>query len=164
MLTRNTGLSGPGLLGDARDAVELVVVASAYEAMAELLARAAAALVIDLGSMRPRHARLVATARMTGVEVLGVGSFPPGITSEDLDGVRLVGRQTLPSVLADVLSGAEAVEAPAESLGRYVPARPAGAGTAGSPAAAAAADAAIPQSPTDLLTPDELASLLEDDA
>ena len=80
--------------------VELVVARGAYEAAAEILSAPAAALVIDLRLLSPRHARLLEIARRLDLEMLAVGALPVSMSSEDLSGIRLVSRRDLPAALA----------------------------------------------------------------
>lgn len=82
-----------------RPTLECVVVTSAYEACAELLVDAAAVLVIDLRLLRPCHVRLIQIARQAGTELLGVGPLPAWADSDQLGGVRLVGREQLAEAL-----------------------------------------------------------------
>jgi len=70
-----------------------------YEAAAELLAHPAMALLIDLPCLTPRHRKLLHVARQLGVEVLGVGAFPPGLSAGDLSGMRLISMNDLPATL-----------------------------------------------------------------
>ncbi len=78
---------------------ECIVVASAYEAAAEILSAPTGAMVLDLRLLPVRHLRLLETARQMGVEILAVGSVPVGLTSEDLSGVRLTARADLPNAI-----------------------------------------------------------------
>lgn len=79
--------------------LECVVVASAYEACAELLADPAAVLVIDLRLLRPCHVRLIELARRAGAELLGVGPLPAWANSDQLGGLRLLGQGQLAEAL-----------------------------------------------------------------
>jgi hypothetical protein len=111
---------GPALLTAGGDvALECAFVATAYEAAAELIAAPALAIVIDLRMMGPRHLRLLRLARERRVEMLAVGSIPPGLTAEDLSGVRLLARAEvkaeLQKLLRDFLQDRE---------GRYEPSAP----------------------------------------
>ena len=74
---------------------EVVRVASAYEAAAELLGGGVRALVIDLRALTDRHVRLLDVAREMGVEMLAVGSLPPHLSSNELNGVRLIAHDQL---------------------------------------------------------------------
>jgi hypothetical protein len=99
---------------DLRDqGVEVVRVTTAYEAAAELIAAPAAALVVDLRLLGPRHLRLLTIARESQVEILAVGGLPPGMNSEDLSGVRLTSRADLPATLKKLTGGCPAIAAPA---------------------------------------------------
>lgn len=98
---------GRALLGSGQQwhagGAEIIAVASPYEAAAELIASPAAALVVDLRLMGPRHLRLLEIARSGGAELLAVGPLPPGMTAEDLSGVRLLARADLPAALLQLL-------------------------------------------------------------
>jgi hypothetical protein len=83
-------------------------VTSAYEAAAELLASPAAALVVDLRVLRPGHAGLIRIARQAGAELWGVGPLPAWASSDQLNGMRLLGR----GQLAEALRKLGAVAAP----------------------------------------------------
>ena len=80
-----------------------VFVPTAYEAAAEILTAPAAALVLDLRLLGPRHARLLEIAREKRLEMLAVGALAAGMTAEDLSGVRLVARDDLPAALVGAL-------------------------------------------------------------
>lgn len=93
-------------LGEAQvfgQGVETIRVANGYEAGAELLAGAALALVIDLPCLTPPHRKLLHVARQAGAEILGVGNFPPGLSAEDLSGMRLISRDDLPTSLRAIV-------------------------------------------------------------
>ena len=75
-----------------------------YEGAAELLAEGAAALVIELAQMTPAHLRLLQIARAAHAPALGFGPLPPGTSSEDVNGVRLVDRDELVEQLQQVLA------------------------------------------------------------
>ncbi|MBN1942375.1 MAG: hypothetical protein JW849_03680 [Phycisphaerae bacterium] len=76
--------------------------ADGYEAAAELLAAPALALLIDLPRLTPPHRKLLHVARELGVEILGVGAFPPGFSADDLSGMRLISMRDLPAVLGSI--------------------------------------------------------------
>jgi hypothetical protein len=78
-----------------------------YEAAAELLSRPAMALLIDLPHLTLPHRKLLHVARQLGVEVLGVGAFPTGLSAGDLSGMRLISTDDLPSELRNLLQRAE---------------------------------------------------------
>ena len=105
-------------------ALECIFVATAYEAAAELIAAPALAIVIDLRLMGPRHLRLLQIARERRVEMLAVGSIPPGLTAEDLSGLRLLARADVKAALQRLLQDRE---------GRYEPTAPSMGATAGVP-------------------------------
>jgi len=73
-----------------------------YEAAAELLAQPTMALLIDLSRLTSLHSKLLHVARQLGVEVLGVGAFPPGLSASDLSGMRLISLDDLPSELRTI--------------------------------------------------------------
>jgi len=92
-----------------------VRVTTAYEAAAELLLAPTAAMVVEVGLLGPRHLRLLEIARDVGVEVLGVGVLPPGVSAAQLDGVRLVSSEAVASAVGRVVrppAPAEAVPPP----------------------------------------------------
>jgi hypothetical protein len=99
-------------------ALECIFVATAYEAAAELIAAPALAIVIDLRLMGPRHLRLLQIARERRVEMLAVGSIPPGLTAEDLSGIRLLARADVKPALQRLLQDRQDRE------GRYEPTTP----------------------------------------
>jgi len=156
-------------------AEQCVRVVTAYEAAAEILAAPTAALVIDLRMLTPRHVRLVALARRMEVEMLGFGPLPRNLSSDDLSGVRLVSREQLPAVLRQLTQASEpraavAVgEAPSEAPPPAVATAPAAAERPdeGSPAEGRYIPAE-PEAPRsrgrarDILTPEEIAALLEE--
>lgn len=91
---------GSARLGELKvPGVECVRVASAYEAAAEILAASTGVLVVDLRLVRGGHLRLLEIARRMNVEVLAVGTVPPDLTSEDLSGVRMMARADLPEAM-----------------------------------------------------------------
>jgi hypothetical protein len=84
---------------------ETVCVSGAYEAAAELLAARQAgaaplALVVDLGLLWPRHLGLLQVARKLEAEMLAFGTAVAGLDAEQLAGLRLVSRASLPEALA----------------------------------------------------------------
>lgn len=177
--------------GEAAGAgLEFIRVGSAYEAAAELVAAAHAppngpvlALVVDLRLLSHRHLRLLQIARQGGAEVLAVGGIPPGLTAEDLSGVRLLARAELPAMLRKLAQPpAERRSSPspppsAADEGRYVsdaPVPEADEPEAAPPVEPAQAEPAAPlpgdsppraarADPRIILTKEELAALLEDE-
>ncbi|MDY6913489.1 MAG: hypothetical protein SVT52_03415 [Planctomycetota bacterium] len=167
-----------------------VHVSSAYEAAAELLAAPTAAMVVDLQMLSLRHLRLLKIAREMDVEVLAVGSLPAGLTAEQLSGVRLVSIDDLPNVLTRLARTPDArpeaaVEAPAQKAEKTTPEpaqpprvvlTPAKKPTADKPKRPPRKPQALTgdgpkkqaEPPTlsteDVLTPEELAALLEDES
>jgi len=83
----------------APEGVTLIHAASGYEAAAEILAAPAAALVIDLGLLSPRHLGLLAVARNLNVDMLAFGVAPAGLDAEQLSGLRLVSHSQLQAAL-----------------------------------------------------------------
>jgi hypothetical protein len=89
---------------------ETVRVSGAYEAAAELLAAREShagrlALVIDLGLLWPRHLGLLQVARNLHAEMLAFGTAVAGLDAEQLAGLRLVSRASLPEALAQFVDG-----------------------------------------------------------
>ncbi|MBS3820188.1 MAG: hypothetical protein GVY16_06060 [Planctomycetes bacterium] len=77
-------------------------VTSGYEAAAELLALSdttTRALVIDFDAMGERHLPLLDIARGKDIELMGVGAFPQGLSTEHLSGMRLFAAKDLPRTL-----------------------------------------------------------------
>ena len=89
---------------------QFVPVTTAYEAAAEILIAPTVALVVDLRMLRGRHLRLLEIARQNGVEVLGFGSVPAGLSSDDLSAVRLIGLADLPEAIVAISRRREATE------------------------------------------------------
>lgn len=97
MLTRRDELAR-----QAGDGLDLIPVKTGYEAAAELLADPPAALVVELAQLTGPHTRLLDVARKRGVPALGVGTFPPGLSADDLEGLNLVSTRQLPAILAEL--------------------------------------------------------------
>ena len=91
-------LSGDRSLAESCRAsrLECVVVGSAYEAAAELLAAPTVAMIVDLKLLTARHVRLLEIARQMGMEMLGVGTLCSAMAADQLSGLRLVSRADLP--------------------------------------------------------------------
>lgn len=146
---------GQGLLEGLEPALGCVPTASAYEAAAELLAGPVAALVVDLRVLRPGHVRLIEMARKAGAELFGVGPLPAWASSDQLGGMRLVGR----GQLADALRATAARSRPAPRPGAERP-QPSGQG------GTYKAERTTPKAPAaggePLLTAEELNALLGD--
>lgn len=183
--------SDAGALAQCPTPLQCIRVASPYEAAAEILAAPTAALVVDLRLVAGRHLRLLEIARQMEVELLAVGAVPPGLTSEDLSGVRLTARADLPAVLARLAQERPAATAelplaepivpePAEEPDMSIVDEPPQAqepeaevvepvpaedlraeAMRNRQAAAAAPPAEAGRSPSQLLTPEELKALLE---
>ena len=95
---------------NTRTEFECLQSATTYEAAAEILAGPTIALVIDLRLLTMQHLGLLEIARQRPLEMLGVGAVSPGLTAEDLSGVRLVSRRDLASVLAGLAAAHKAGE------------------------------------------------------
>jgi hypothetical protein len=174
-------------LGRPPGEAECIPVASPYEAAAELIAAPALAIVIDLRLMGPGHLRLLQIARERGVEMLAMGGIPSGLTAEDLSGVRLLARADLKAAMEKLLQDRqgryEAAPPPETKQAAPVPAarppsvappaapagsRPAQAGAEGTKPAPSPAPRPEPPSappaegPRSILSPEELAALLEE--
>jgi len=96
--------SGRDPAGDLEAAdVRFVTVSSPYEAAAELLAEPTNALVVDLKLIEGRHCGLLGIAHQANAETFAVGAIPPGLTGEQLSGLRLISRSALPAALAGLI-------------------------------------------------------------
>ena len=89
---------------------ETVCVPGAYEAAAELLAARESnagtlVLVVDLGLLWPRHLGLLQVARKLHAVMLAFGTAVAGLDAEQLAGLRLVSRTSLPEALAQFTCG-----------------------------------------------------------
>lgn len=98
VLSSDSSLAAPCLPAG----LECVVVGSAYEAVAELLAAPTIALIIDLRLLPVGHLRLLEIARQLGMEMFGVGVLPASMTADELSGLRLVSRRNLPETIKAV--------------------------------------------------------------
>ncbi len=137
-----------GLLAAHDRAFELVCVSTAYEVAAELLSGQVDVLAVDLRLLKADHAGLLDIARSRGVELLGAGPLPWGVSSEHLAGMKLLARAELAdAILAAVGPGRAAAPAgtkeaqPIGQVGTYEK---------------------QPVTEEPLLTPEELAALLGD--
>jgi hypothetical protein len=120
--------AGQGLWQGLSPGPGCAAVTSAYEAAAELLASPAAALVVDLRLLRPGHVGLIQIARKAGAELWGVGPLPAWASSEQLNGMRLLGRGQLVEALRKLGAVAAAPPAggqPSGQRGTYEPSGPA---------------------------------------
>jgi hypothetical protein len=115
ILARDGELTPPNPQTLGQDVV-FVRAEGGYEAAAELLAQPAMALLIDLSRLTPPHRKLLHVARRLGVEVLGVGAFPPGLSASDLSGMRLISLDDLPSELRILLQRAESPAVPKKDV------------------------------------------------
>lgn len=164
-------------------------VASPYEAAAAMLAAPTAAVGVDMRLLTRKHLRMLDLARKLGVEVLGTGAIPAGLSADDLRGVRLLGRSELTEELLDGAGGTEPQtetcqpEESASVEGRYEPQQPEPAyqqqprkpvlvdrpGEDDSQQPEASDESAQPpqqtppQSTSDVLSSDEISALLEED-
>ena len=84
-------------------AVRWVRAPGAYEAAAELMSAPALALVLDLRAMSLRHLRLLGIAREMDVEILALGMLPAGLNTELLSGVRFVSSADLPAAVGKLV-------------------------------------------------------------
>lgn len=92
-----------------------------YQAAAEVLTGAVAALVVDLRMLPGRHRRLLQIARNAGAEVLAIGALPAGLQCDELSGVRLVAKADLPGLLKQTAERVAAVAAQPEPSPSPVP-------------------------------------------
>ena len=147
------------LRGRCASPAELAAVSSGFEAVAELLAAPVGALVVDLRVLAPADRRLLDIARRMDVEMFGLGKVPPGLDSDDLSRLRLVSRGDLPGALS-----ALAAAPPAPAAVEADPPPPAPLPELAPSQACPDADESAPADrPESLLTPAELAELLEDE-
>lgn len=121
LLSRDLTL-GSRVVGVCPARVELLQVASGYEAGAEILAAPVAALAIDFRALGPGHAGLLRLADRMAVELLGLG-VPPAGAQEELSEVRLVSERELSEILP-ALSPPPAAKQGPEADGIYEPVRP----------------------------------------
>ncbi len=160
ILSRSAELSGVARKGLCAESLRCIRVASAYEAAAELLAAPAVAMIVDLRLITGEHVRLIELAREMEVAILAVGALPVGMNADDLSGVRLTSREHLPEALGEIVQAAASPVTPPESSA------PPGLQTAPREAVALtpAKPADRPKTPPDeLLTPEELSALLENE-
>lgn len=178
---------------------QVVHVPTALEALAEMLAEPAVALVVDLRAMEARHRRLLDVAAGCEIEVLAVANTLPPLRAQEYCGARVLGRDQLGEALVELtnsaliahrLGPAPAPRDQAQTRPSGIPQRPAqppaqvpGNGAPGqyvpdvhqaSPAELPAED--VPEAPSqsdpesppsdafpELLSPEELSALLEDE-
>jgi hypothetical protein len=172
MLTRDS--AALGLEPEDRTGLRLqcIRVSSPYEAAAEILAAPTLGLVVDLGVLSTRHLRLLEITRRMEVEILAFGNLPAGMNTEQLSGVRLISRGELGNALRRLIQAEERQSAspappepPAlersleEALGKYYAESP----QPTSQEKDAASGSLHPSTPQDLLTPEELSALLENE-
>jgi hypothetical protein len=153
---------------------------SGYEAAAEILSSPVAVLLIDLRSLGGLHRGLLALARRMEVQLAAIaGETPPDMTADDLQGLRRIEVGDIPAALAGARESLAGRVANAdESAGPASVSEAPRASAAPDPALAPAQAEAPPAQPmrvmltprsgkpkalTGLLTPEELAFLLEDE-
>lgn len=102
VLTRQKGIA-EHVRRQIRHGDDWVLVSSAYEAAAEVLAEPTAVLVMDLRLLSPRDDRLVDVARSCGCAMLGIGSLPAGMSAAALSGVTLTAEPHLDAQVARAL-------------------------------------------------------------
>lgn len=156
------------------EGVRVVRVGGAYEAAAELLAAPAAALVVDLRLLLPRHVRLLEVARGLEAAILAVGVVPAGLDAETLRGVTFLSPGELPEAMgraAELRERAGVALRPAgERPATHAAPEPAEAGQfRPEPAESQPAEApnpgpdGDPPRPGNVLTPEEISALLENE-
>jgi len=94
--------------------VEVVRVASGYEAGAEILAAPTAVMVVDFHALSRGDTGLLAVARRMEVELFGVGPLPGRMSAEDLSRLRLLALAELPEAIAERTAPVEEPAPPAE--------------------------------------------------
>lgn len=102
VLTRQKGIA-EHVRRQVRNGDDWVLVASAYEAAAEVLAEPTAVLVMDLRLLGSRDEKLVQVARSCGTAMLGIGALPAGMSAAGLSGVTLVAEPDLDDEIARAL-------------------------------------------------------------
>jgi hypothetical protein len=143
------------------DGWRAVRVDSGYEAAAEILAAPVAALLIDFRGLTGLHRGLLALARRMEVQMAAIaGEPPPDMTGDDLQGLRRIEVGDIPATLASARISPAGRAAGADES--------AGVALAEAPPARDKRVALTPKSgkrqvPAGLLTPDELAFLMEDE-
>ncbi len=167
-LTKITKATKPTLAsaGSGAGRMQVIRVENPYQAAAEILAEPTEALVIDFRLLTSQHLRLIKIANELDIAILGVGALPVNISSDELSGVQLIGTDDLADTLSriagqagqDQLQLAEPVRpvklTPAKLPGKTVD-QP-------DPPAEDQSFFAKANRPSDLLTSEELTSLLED--
>ena len=182
---------GSRVLRPCADGWRAVRVDSGYEAAAEIIAAPVAVLLVDFRGLTGLHRGLLALARRVEVQMAAIaGEPPPDMTGDDLQGLRRIEVGDIPATLAsarispagrvagaDKSAGVALAEAPPASAAGQPEAPPAPA-RAAEPAPVPAQAEAPPaqdkrvalapksgkhQVPAGLLTPDELAFLMEDE-
>lgn len=155
-------------------------VESGYEAAAEILSAPVAVLLIDLRALSGLHRGLLALARRMEVWMAAIaGQTPPDMTGDDLRGLQRIAIGDIPAALAsarssltsrggsfDASAGSVALpEAPRTSAAdRPAPApAPAEVPPAHKKGVMLTPRSGKPKTLTGLLTPEELAFLLEDE-
>ncbi len=168
VLVRNGALADLGLEESELSQLECVCVAGAYEVAAEVLAAPTDAVVLDMSLLTSAQVGLLEVVRTMDIPILAFGTLRSGLGAEQLREVRLISRDDLRQALSELVS-VERVEAPSaaeaedltpQELGEYhvesAPASPVEKKDTVTPKEA-------PSIPADLLTPEELSALLEDE-
>ncbi len=147
--------------GGAR--VKVVRVESPYQAAAEILAQPTEALVVDFRLLRAPHLRLLEIARELDIAVLGVGALPANISLDELSGVQLIAAGELADALSRIASQGQSVTPTPSRSVKLTPAKLAN--QQGDEPDEPAEDQSFfgkANRPSELLTSEELSSLLED--
>lgn len=85
--------------------VELVAVASGYEAAAQLLCQPAEALLVDLSRLPAPHVPLLELAGRLHVPVIGFGTIMTSLPRTLLAGLHMTSQDQVAAVLEEVLAG-----------------------------------------------------------
>ncbi len=143
--------------------MRVIRVESPYQGAAEILAEPTEAMVVDFRLLSVQHLRLIEIARELGVAILGVGALPVNISSDELSGVQLVGRGDLADALsritAEASSAGTAPARPVKLTPAKLPSRP---GVEPDQPSKDQSFFGKASRPSNLLTSEELTSLLED--
>ena len=154
-LTKATATAGSGA---AR--VQVIRVESPYQAAAEILAQPTEALVVDFRLLRAPHLRLLEIARELDIAVLGVGALPANISLDELSGVQLIAAGELADALSRIASQGHSEPAAPSRPVKLTPAKLAN--QQGDEPDEPASFFGKANRPSELLTSEELSSLLED--
>jgi len=157
VLVRNGALTEFNLEESELSQLECVCVAGAYEVAAEVLAAPTDAVVLDMSLLTSAQVGLLEVVRTMDIPILAFGTLRSGLGAEQL-------RQALSELVSaervEAPSAAEAENLTPQELGEYrvesAPASPVEREDTVTPKEA-------PSIPADLLTPEELSALLEDE-